>query len=346
LKILILKPSSLGDVIHALPVLRLLKRHWPASEIHWWVDRNLAPLLEGDPDLAGLYLFERRGWTTAAYWLQTVESIRAMRQTNFDLALDLQGLGRSGLFAWLANAQLTVGLDNPKEGRREGARAFYDVRPAPALPQTHAVDRYLSVLSVLGVPAHQDFDWLPERPAIAAEVRRKWRTEGSAWTVLLPGARWGNKRWPASHFRRLRELLSAEPGGRFVILGAPNEQAIGEAIAENDPERCLNLIGKTSLWEMIEWIRLSRLVVTNDTGPMHVAAALRKPVVATFGPTDPRLTGPYGQLEHVAQRRDLPCVPCMKDTCRYRDPLACLTGISAEDVARRVETSFYKIKNF
>jgi ADP-heptose:LPS heptosyltransferase len=99
----------------------------------------------------------------------------------------------------------------------------------------------------------------------------------------------------------------------------------------------LNLAGKTSLWEMIEWIRLSRLLITNDTGPMHVAAAMRKPVVAIFGPTNPRNTGPYGQLDRVVQRSDLPCAPCLKSRCHYHDPIACLTGLPPERVFERVK---------
>jgi heptosyltransferase-1/heptosyltransferase-2 len=248
------------------------------------------------------------------------------------------------MFAWLANADLTVGLDNPREGIREGARGFYDVTPPPAAPSMHAVDRYLSVLRPLRVPVHSNFEWLPSRPAVAEEVRRKWDADAGPWITLLPGARWDNKRWPAEHFRRLLEWMSEFPAARFVILGAADEQAIGETVAAVHPQRCLNLAGKTSLWEMIEWIRLSRLVITNDTGPMHVAAALRKPVIALFGPTNPRNTGPYGQLDRVLQRADLPCVPCLKNYCRYHDPMACLTGLSPEKVYERVRDEMVKLE--
>jgi len=120
----------------------------------------------------------------------------------------------------------------------------------------------------------------------------------------------------------------ADTETRFVILGSASERPLGEAIASVDPRRCLNLAGQTSLWEMIEWIRLCRLTVTNDTGPMHVAAALKKPLVALFGPTTPSNTGPYGQLDDVLQITRLPCVPCLKATCSYADPLACLRQIT------------------
>ena len=123
MRILILKPSSLGDIVQALPVLRLLKRHLPSSEIHWWIESSYAPLLEGDPDLAGVVRFERRGWAAPQRWPDLWRSIRWMREQAFDWVIDLQSLARSGAFAWLANGKLTVGLDEP----REGARGFYDL---------------------------------------------------------------------------------------------------------------------------------------------------------------------------------------------------------------------------
>jgi lipopolysaccharide heptosyltransferase I len=328
LKILILKPSSLGDVIHALPVLRLLKRHFPKGEIYWWLDAALVPLLENDPDLSGIILFQRKRWAAPARWLEIAASLRVMRQHHFDWAIDLQGLARSSLFAWLANAGLTVGLDNVREGSREGARALYDVTPPRAPAHMHAVDRYLAVLPLLGVPVHRNFDWLPSRPEMAAQVEQKWHPAGSRWVALLPGGRWDNKRWPVQYFVALVNLMRQTPEVKFVILGSRDEHSLGQTIAATDPERCLNLAGLTSLEEMIEWIRLSRLIITNDTGPMHVAAALGRPVVALFGPTDPLSTGPYGQLGNVLQNTSLPCVPCMNQNCFYREPLACLHSIT------------------
>ena len=189
MKILILKPSSLGDVVQALPVLRLLKLHQPQSEIYWWVESGSAALLEDDPDLTGIFHFHRNGWSAPRRWMEMGANIRAMRRERFDVAIDLQGLARSAIFTWLANADLNVGFDNPREGGREGARMGYDWI-APRSPSgTHAVDRYLSVLPLLQVPVHDRFQWLPERPRVMARVRAKWRPEGSRWIMLLPGAR-------------------------------------------------------------------------------------------------------------------------------------------------------------
>ncbi|HYG34284.1 MAG TPA: lipopolysaccharide heptosyltransferase II [Clostridia bacterium] len=339
MRILILKPSSLGDVIQALPVLRLLKRHYPKSEIHWWIASGLAPLLEGDPDLAGIIPFERRGWSTPHNWIRLWRNVQWTRQQNFDLVIDLQCLARSGAFAWAANGQLTVGLDEP----REGARGFYDLIARRPSFHTHAVDWYLGILPLLNVPVHRDFEWLPPRPAVAAAVRKKWPVADSRWVILQPGARWLNKRWPVEKFADLvRRFPEAPEELRFAILGGKEDAPLGKTITEAAPRRCLDLTGQLSLPEMIEWVRLSELMVSNDTGPMHVAAALGKPVVALFGPTEPRRTGPYGQLQNVLQL-DLPCVPCLKSRCTYCNPQECLRALSADAVLARMREHMKKL---
>jgi heptosyltransferase I len=322
--------------VQALPVLRLIKRHLPASEIYWWIDSSLAPLLEGDPDLAGVILFERRRWASPLHWGEVWHSVRGLRQQAFDWVIDLQCLLRTGIFAWLANGKLSIGLDEA----REGARGFYDhIAPRPSA-LTHAVDWYLRVLPVLGVPVHWQFEWLPPRPAVAASLRRKWPVDGVRWIVFQPGARWSNKLWPAEFYAELLRLLApVAPGFRFAILGGNEDRLLGEVIARGDPVRCLDLTGRLSLPEMVEWIRLSELMVSNDTGPMHVAAALGIPVVALFGPTEPRRTGPYRQLDHVLQL-NLPCVPCMKARCAYSKPFECLRAIPPAAVFAAVQRRF------
>ncbi len=332
MKILILKPSSLGDVIQALPVLRLIKKRYPESEVYWWISASLLPLLEKDPDLSGLFTFERHRWLRPRFWRDLFVTVRQARSLAFDYTIDLQGLARSGIFGWFANARLAIGL----EDSREGAPGFYDLlAPHPACA-THAVDRYLRVLSLIDVPVHWDFAWLPVQKEAAEAVRQKWRPKEVRWVVLAPGARWPNKRWPAQYYAELvRRLANDHADIRFAILGGAEEADWAERIAQASTERCMNLTGKTSLWEMIEWIRLSALMVSNDTGPMHIAAALGKPVVAVFGPTDARRTGPYRQWERVLNL-PLPCAPCLKPACHYVKPMECLHGITPETVQSKV----------
>ncbi len=334
LKVLILKPSSLGDVVQALPVLRLIKDHLPGAEIYWWIDSNLAPLLEGDPDLTGLIRFERRRWARPRNWVVLWRNVNWMREQHFDWVIDLQSLARSGAFAWLARGRLTIGLDEA----REGARSLYDIIiPRPSF-HTHAVDWYLAVLPVLGVPLGRQFDWLPERPDAREALLKRWALDGAPWLALQPGARWPNKRWPVEYYAELaRQLATACPALRMVVLGGTEDSALGAAIAGAvAPSRAVDLTGKLSLPEMVECIRLSALMVTNDTGPMHVAAALRKPVIALFGPTDPRRTGPYQQLESALQLA-LPCSPCLKPRCRWCRPLECLRALSPQAVFQAVQ---------
>jgi heptosyltransferase I len=332
-RVLILKPSSLGDVVQALPVLRLLKRHRPESAIYWWVSDALASLLEGDPDLAGLYRFSRKGWSSPRRWRGLIRQVLELRRMRFDWVLDLQGLARSGGIAWLTNGAFTVGLDDA----REGARGFYDVAVPRGSEHTHAVDWYLGVLRALGVPTEVDYEWLPPRPAAALTVREKAGAEG-IWVGLQPGARWLNKRWPVDSYADLVKHLHRDwPSIRFAVLGGMDDRELGRVLASAVPGAVLDLTGRTTLPEMVEWVRRCAVLVTNDTGPMHVAAALKRPVVALFGPTEPRRTGPYGQLDGVMRRAELPCVPCMSDRCHHTVPFDCLRGIGVEAVAARVE---------
>jgi lipopolysaccharide heptosyltransferase II len=181
---------------------------------------------------------------------------------------------------------------------------------------------------------------LPPRLEIQNAIEEKWSAKQSRWIVINPGARWLNKRWPAEYFSELvKRLAEQNREFRFVILGGKEDQPLGEIISQAEPQRCLDLTGKTSLPEMIEWIRLSELIVTNDTGPMHVGAALGKPVVSMFGPTNPNRTGPYGQINE-ALRIDLPCSPCLKSFCTYEKPMECLRAITPQFVEQEIQRRF------
>jgi lipopolysaccharide heptosyltransferase II len=329
---LILKPSSLGDVIQAIPVLRLLKRHLPHSEIYWWIEEGLAPLLEQDPDLAGILRFQRQGWAKPKNWLRLWQDARWARAQQFEWVIDLQCLARSAVFGWMANGGALIGLDEI----REGARGFYDEIVPRRSFHTHAVDWYLAVLSHLNVPIHWDFEWLPPKPQLAQAVRSKWCGDGERWVVIQPGARWLNKRWPVESFAEIVKSFPAEHHQiRFAILGGLEDTALGAQITQAAPNRCLDLTGKLSIPEMVEFIRLSELMITNDTGPMHVAAALRKPLIALFGPTEPRRTGPYAQLSAVLQSH-VACVPCLSQRCHNPIHMECLKVLSPSMVRQRM----------
>ncbi len=330
-KILILKPSSLGDVLHALPVLRLLKKQFPESQIHWWISQSFAPLLEGDRDIAMLHLFKRNEFNSIRGWIHLFQTARRLRNEQFDWVLDLQGLARSAIMAWLARGKLTVGMNT----RREGASAVCDLLVDRA-PDEHAVDWYLGALRTLKIPQACEFDWLPARPDWASQFKLKWPANGGKWVAIAPGARWDTKRWPPDYFKRAIELLLKKDAHLSVaIFGDKSDAPIGAALASVNPQRCLDLTQRTSLPELVEWIRHSEILLTNDTGTMHIAAALKKPVVALFGATNPNKTGPYGQSSQVVKVA-LPCSPCMKRVCKNVRQLECLRLITPEQVAETV----------
>ncbi len=332
LKILILKPSSLGDVVHALPVLRLLRLHFGEAEIYWWVATPLAGLLEDDPDLTGVFRFDRKRWVSPFHWQEAMRSLLDMRSHRFDWVIDLQGLLRSGVVSWLSGGEFCVGV----EDSREGAPAFYDLAVSRPSPQTHAVDWNLEVLRRVGVPTNRRFEWMPSRLGVQAKIRQKWMVNGFRWVGFQPGARWINKRWPLDHYAALAtQLLREVEDLRIAVFGGEDDTDSGAALRKACGERCLDLTGRTLLSETVEWLRLCSVLVTNDTGPMHIAAAVGTPVVAVFGPTDPRRTGPYGQVEKVL-RISIECAPCMKSTCNHEEPVACLTRLSPDAVFREV----------
>ncbi len=335
--ILILKPSSLGDVLQAIPVLRLLRRRFPSAHIAWWVDASLVPLLKGDPDLSEVIPFQRRTLRTWKGFWEFARSVLRMRRARFDWVIDLQGLARSSMVSWVVNGELTIGVDDP----REGAAALYDLYVPRPSASTHAVEWYLSVLTRLGVPIHEPFDWLPKVQAISTDLESRWPVNGHRWIALQPGARWWNKRWPVEHFQDLiRQLGRADASLRFVILGGGEDVDLGARLSEALPDRCLDLTGRLTLAETIEWLRRCSVMVTNDTGPMHAGAALGTPIIGLFGPTDPRRTGPYGQ-ESTAVRLGLSCSPCLKQRCRHPQVMECLRGITPATVAGKVRESLH-----
>ncbi|MBC8324477.1 MAG: glycosyltransferase family 9 protein [Verrucomicrobia subdivision 3 bacterium] len=329
MKLLILKPSSLGDIIHALPVLRLIKRQRPNWQVHWWIAQSFAPLLQSDPDLAAVHPFQRRGWGTPAGLARGAQQLGQLHRERFDVVLDLQGLARSAAFGWISRAGFTIGLHQ----HREGAAAAYDISVERPSPHAHAVDWCRAVLPHLGLENHDDFEWMPPRD----EPLPEGCDPGRRWLALCPGARWDNKRWPTKSFETLTRNLLMEQGDlRVVVLGGEEDSEIGARLGAIGA-RCVDKTGQTTLPEMVEWIRSSEAMVTNDTGPMHVAAALGKPVVALFGPTDPRRTGPYHARGTVLQATGMNCVPCLSRNCTAIRERDCLRGIGALEVSAVVQ---------
>ena len=327
MKVLILKPSSLGDVVHALPVLRVLKQAHPGARVHWWIEEHLAPLLEGDSELEAIHLFKRRDWRTPGGVLRGLETAWRLRRERFDWVVDLQGLARSAWFGWLTRGAMTAGVDSG----REGARGLYDVAVRRPSENTHAVDWNLAVLKAMRVEARGDFEWIQKRTGETVVPESDGR-----WVVFCPGARWPNKRWPVEHFAKLgADLLAGDDSLQVAVLGDGEDAEAGEIIAKSARGRCKNLAGKTTIPEMVDWLRCAQVVVANDSGPLHVAVALERPVVALYGPTHAGRTGPYHREEDV-MRAELPCAPCMMAGCAHEVERECLRVITPAAVAAQV----------
>lgn len=329
MKILVLKPSSLGDIIHALPTVRILRRAFPQADIAWLVNDNLAPLLEGSPVLNRVIPFARRRFGALRGAQGLAPFLADLRRQRFDWAIDLQCLLRSSLLALASGARRRTGLSDG----REGSRAFYtETILLPAEP-THAVDRYLMLPRQLGLEVDRvEFPLAPD-PRGPSAPREKL-------IVINPGARWPAKRWPAERFSALLDALAAGwPDHRLILIGGGDERPLGEAIAAGAHAQVELLTGRTTLPELTALMRRARLMISNDSGPMHLAVAVGTPVVAFFGPTDPRLTGPYpfGGTNHIVLRGALDCAPCFKPNCKDAPQLECMARIEVEQVVAAAE---------
>ena len=315
-----------------MPVLRLLRRHHPTAVIHWWISSSLSGLLHEDPDLDGVIRFQRRGWFKPSQLLAGWQGLQRIRAFEFDWVIDLQSLLRSSVLGRLSGAGRFIGLTD----WREGAPLFQQTSIPRPSPTTHAVDWYLRVLDVLQTPVSKDFEWIPKRPLVAESISRQVSGLSGPLIGLQPGARWMNKRWPVRHFRELAvQITRAIPSARLAVFGSADDSALSSEILIGMGPEHLNLTGKTTLPESIEWLRRCRVLVTNDTGPMHIAAALGTAVIGLFGPTNPLRTGPYGQIENVLQR-SLPCAPCMRSRCHHSEPMACLEQLTPATVLQQV----------
>jgi heptosyltransferase I len=339
-RILIIKPSSFGDVIHALPVLNGLRWRYPAARISWMVANSCAGLLEGQPVLDEVIRFDRkrygllgRSWRAS---LEFIEFVRQLRARRFDLVVDLQGLFRSGFLAMISGARTRVGFANA----RELGWTFYSHRVEVPDPEMHAVDRNYLFGIMLGFADVPIAFNLPIRDAARASARRLLSEhglgEGQAYIVVGPGTRWETKQWPVEHFVAAVTAIGNQTQLPIILTGMPEEREVAERIAAGTSARVVNIVGKTSLPEMIALIAGAAAVLMHDSGPMHLATALGRPMLAIYGPTNPARTGPYGRADTVA-RLDLPCSPCyLKKVADCPYGHRCMRELRPEVVAEQI----------
>jgi lipopolysaccharide heptosyltransferase I len=325
-KILIVKPSSLGDIIHALPTVRILRRAHPKAHIAWLVNDTFAPLLDRCPIIDRVIPFARRRLGRLSGIPEALRFARSLKTEGFDWAVDLQCLLRSALLSCASGARRCTGLADG----REGSTFFYNEIIKLPPPPTHAVDRYLMLPRQLGLEVDR-----VEFPLAGTPV-----PERENLILINPGARWTTKRWPADRFAALVDALAARwPGHRLAILGSTDERPLAESIAAGAKATADILAGRTTLPELTALMRRARLMISNDTGPLHLAVAVGTPTVSMFGPTDPRRTGPYPPQggNNIVLTATTDCAACFKPRCRHAPELQCMTFITVEKAVAAAE---------
>lgn len=328
-RILIVKPSSLGDIIHSLPVLRALRKTCPDAYIGWVVKEVWREVLEDNPLIDHLIILNKGA-------SGIISAVRETRILRFDTVIDLQGLFRSGIITYLSGARTRTGFSNA----REFARLFYNNKVTVPAVKMHAVDRYfLTVHNNTPASIHfplytniEDAEW------VKLFLQENNLFDKYPLIAINPSARWIKKRWPAASFSALINKLIKELNAGIIIVGSKDDVPIAEEISSMVHERIAIAAGQTSIKTLAALLGKINLLITNDSGPMHIAAAMGTPVVALFGPTDPELTGPYGR-GHVVLRKNLECSPCMRKPCS-QGKTVCMDTISVEDVAAAVLGKF------
>lgn len=339
-RILIIKPSSFGDVIHALPVLAGLRQRYPEAHISWLVATSCAGLLESHTALDEIIRFDRKRYGRVGRDVEVTRDflrfLGDLRRRAFDLVIDLQGLFRSAFMCAATGASVRLGFSNA----REFAWMFY-THGIPAGPRDmHAVDRNWRVAPLLGfddIPIRFD---LPVQPAAAAAARAMLAEAGvpnSPYVLMGPGTRWETKIWPAEFFAKVAAHLVSRYGMPVVLIGMDSEVEVAARVQTMAGTGVVSLAGRTRLPELIGLVQGAHLCIMHDSGPMHLATALRKPMIAIYGPTSPVRTGPYGRRESVARLR-LSCSPCyLKRVADCPHGHRCMRELTPDILIRQLE---------
>lgn len=333
--ILLIKPSSLGDIVMALPALSSLRRNFPQAKISWLVRPEFAPILEGHPHLDEIIPFDRKtlakAWRRWDAFKQLTDLIGRLRRGRFDAVLDLQGLFRTASLAWLSGCKRRFG----PVWRKEFAHLFYTTSIVPRMECVHVIDTYRKLIEAMGGRDLPVEFVLPEKPAAATSARTllsQQKADPDRYAVIIPGSAQASKCWPADRFAALADRLASEHGLAVVATGGKAESPMIEQIQNFAKHPIANLAGRTSLPELVEVLRQARLVVSNDTGPGHIAAALGRPLVMLFSWSNPLRVGPYGRPEcivgHDVESRGL--------AIKSRDPKHAVGYITFDEVHARV----------
>ena len=333
-KILIIKPSSLGDVLHAFPAAAALASSCGKDKcaFSWLIHPAFSDLLDYLPFVEKKIFFDRKGLGQfSTFFPAFFRLLVSLREEKYDAVYDLQGLFRSGIFSFLTKSPLRYGSSSPRE---KIAKLFYNRKMSYPAEVQHAADKLCHMISSSsGIPLTEKYYTLPvlEKFRIKAFAAAEEAgldipgvlEKGKRIIAVAPGARWESKMWGEKYFAEIiSELHKAEPEKYcFMLLGSPAERESISRLKELlSPIEVFDLCGKTSVGELVELIRASDMLLCNDSGPMHIAAFTETIPAAFFGPTDPVLTGPCCKNALIFQAEHLSCIKCFKKTC---DHLSC-----------------------
>lgn len=294
-RIAILKPSALGDILHALPVASALRDRYPSAKITWVVNKGFESLLTGHPALTDTLPFDRGMYRGNALRssIYTVRFMNRLRCRRFDLVIDLQGLLRTGLMCASTGSPVRVGFANA----REGSRRFYTHRvEVPDADRIHAVDRYWRIVEFLGANVQPKRFAVPVQATEITAVEKELADLPRPWVAVAAGAKWLTKRWPPASFADLGNRAFEEFGASLLLIGSHDDTALSEEIGRGLRGPFRDYTGRTSLPKLTALLARMDVMLANDTGPLHLASALGRPCVAPFTCTKVALHGPYNSM--------------------------------------------------
>ncbi|UCC96591.1 MAG: glycosyltransferase family 9 protein [Phycisphaerales bacterium] len=333
--ILIAKPSALGDIVLALPAVTALHKSFPDARISWLARPEFAPILENHPHLAEVIPFDRKllskAWFHPRAFGALVSLVKRLRRGQFDVVFDFQGLFRTASLAWLSGCKRRIGMANA----REFAPFFYTDKVPPDPANRHLVDYYMRMVCAAGATEKDvEFVFPPDSEA-AVSVRTLLASHGikdDKYAVLVPGSAQRDKCWPVERFAILAEKISSNFGLPIVAAGTALEAPLIETLKEKAKVPVTNLAGRTSLKELVALSRAAKLVVSNDTGPGHIAAALGTPLVLMFSWSNPARIAPYGRTECMVANEPY----SRGHKIRSSDPEHDIKAITVDQVWQRV----------
>ncbi len=334
--ILIIKPSALGDIALTLPAVRALQKAFPQARMTWLIRPEYADLVRNHPALDKVILFDRKRLANShrsrAAWSGLRALFRELRNADFDAVFDFQGLFRTAFMARFTGAKYRFGMANA----RELAPLFYTHRIKPDPDSIHVIDHYMQMVKAAGAEdLSVEFHIAPDESA-AKSVKHfldNKAVDSNNYAILIPGSAHADKCWPAENFAAVTEKLAGKYQFDIIACGTKPEQRIIDEISSKTDTTIVSAAGQTELRELIELLRNAKLVISNDTGPGHIAVALNKPLVMLFGWSNPARIYPYQRPETIAAIE-----PFDRGTrIVSRDPKHAVTHITVDTIWQKIQ---------